>query len=296
MKKRSHLAGFIGLLTACLTGLLSLEAFGEEEVTYYVENEWNYVDGSMDTEGGIPEDASGVLGQIQRSGCLKVAIEPNHAPYCSLDEEGNPVGADVELARLIASRMGVELVLLPMDSTQILPALTEGQCDLSISAISYTPSRALYYTMSKGYYAEDLPKTGILIQKERQGEIQSPEDLENKILVVQSNSIQEVLGARYVDNYSEYRRVPYLPAVFEAVVEGTVDAALVNLDTAGRYLKNNPGSGLCLVEGVELVPEEQYLGFRVAAKKGEMQLVYFVNGVIDEVLAGGLYEQWLEAL
>ena len=39
---------------------------------------------------------------------------------------------------------------------------------------------------------------------------------------------------------------------------------------------------------------EQYLGHRIAAKKGELQLIYFVNGVIDEVLNNGTYLKWIE--
>ena len=42
------------------------------------------------------------------------------------------------------------------------------------------------------------------------------------------------------------------------------------------------------------MPEEQYLGNRVVAKKGELQLIYFVNGVIDEVTESGAYTKWIE--
>ena len=40
--------------------------------------------------------------------------------------------------------------------------------------------------------------------------------------------------------------------------------------------------------------EEAFRGDRIAAKKGEIQLICFVNGVIDEVLESGQYEEWLE--
>ena len=53
-------------------------------------------------------------------------------------------------------------------------------------------------------------------------------------------------------------------------------------------------AGLTLAEGLYFTLEEQYLGLRIAAKKGELQLIYFVNGVIDEVLADGKYTKWLE--
>ena len=40
--------------------------------------------------------------------------------------------------------------------------------------------------------------------------------------------------------------------------------------------------------------EEEYQGDWIAAKKGEMQLMYFVNGVINEVLEKDLYTKWIE--
>ncbi len=40
--------------------------------------------------------------------------------------------------------------------------------------------------------------------------------------------------------------------------------------------------------------EEQYLGHRIVAKKGELQLIYFVNDVINEVLEDGTYLKWIE--
>ena len=38
--------------------------------------------------------------------------------------------------------------------------------------------------------------------------------------------------------------------------------------------------------------QEEFKGDRVAAPKGEIQLICFVNGVIDELLESGQYESW----
>ena len=53
-------------------------------------------------------------------------------------------------------------------------------------------------------------------------------------------------------------------------------------------------AGLTLAEGIAFTLDEPYLGDRIAAKKGELQLIYFVNGVIDEVLEDGTYIRWIE--
>ena len=267
---------------------------------YYVENEWNYVDGSMDISRGIPENATGVMDRIRRKGVLRVATEPYFAPQEFIDPEKSGMdqyaGADMELARMIASRMGVELEIVPMEYTQVLPALTDNLVDLTISAMAFTPRRAASYTMSKGYYFTESAATTAFVIRESDRELYtSVEDLYDKTLIVQSSSLQEALVAKHVRNYREFRRVSSVQTVYEAVRQGKADVGIVDLETAQTYIRNNQGSGLILAEGLYYVPEEQYLGDRVIAKKGELQLIYFVNGVIDEILESGTYEKWIEA-
>ena len=291
-------------LIAMLCFLLAMEfAFGillpsacAEETVWYVENGWNYVDGSVDVSGGIPDDATGTLGQIRRRGELRVAVDPTHPPQVfeipGKTGENGFDGADIQLARLIAEKMRVSLKLVPLESIYILPSLTEEQCDLAISALSFTPGRALSYTMSKGYYYpdEEIP-IGILVRAE--SGISSLDDLEDTVLIVQSNSLPETMGVKQIRNYREFRRISSAHAVYEEVRKGTADAGIVKVKTAERYLQNNPDCGLCLVEGITFHPEEQYLGNRIAARKGETQLICFVNGVIDIILEDGRYETWM---
>lgn len=285
----------IGLCLLLAAGCLAAAADG----VYYVENEWNYVDRSMDVSGGIPEDAEGVLASIRRKGVLRVAVDRELTPRvfydASITGRDPYAGADIELALRIAERMGVTLQIVPMESTQILPCLSEDRCDLAISAVTFTPGRAVAYSLSKAYYyPETGATTGILIRAEDAETITSADALAGKTVIVQGNSLQETVAVRYIRNYMEMRRVSSIQTVYEAVQNGKVDAAVVDLTSAGNYLSRNPDCGMILVEGVTFTPEKQYLGDRVAAKKGEEPLMYFINGVIDEVTADGTYERWLD--
>ena len=204
-------------------------------------------------------------------------------------------GADMKLARLIAARMGVKLEIIPMEFTQVLPALAEDQCDLTISALSYTPARATSYSLSKGYYFADIgASTGFIIREADREKIASLDDLADKILIAQSSSLQETLAANHVRSYKEFRRISAVQTVYDAVRTGRADAGVVDITTAENYIKNNPGCGLCMAEGLTFSLDEEYRGDRIAAKKGETMLLYFVNGVIDEVLKDGTYMQWFE--
>ena len=253
----------------------------------------------MNSMRGIPDDATGVLDRIRRKGVLRVATEPYYPPQEFIDPDmtgqDQYAGADMELARLIAARMGVKLEIIPMEFTQVLPALTEDQCDLTISALSYTPARATSYSLSKGYYFTDsAASTGFIIREEDKEKITSMDDLADKILIAQSSSLQETLAANHVHSYKEFRRISAVQTVYDAVRTGRADAGVVDITTAENYIKNNPDCGLCMAEGLTFSLDEEYRGDRVAAKKGETMLLYFVNGVIDEVLKDGTYMQWFE--
>ena len=300
MKKNLFTTVFSVLLIVLSALSCSLQASaGKGQSSDYPENEWNFVDASMDISQGISDEATGALGRIQRNGCLRVAVRSDLAPYVYNDPDKNAedalTGADISLARRIAERMGVKLEVLQLDSTQILPSLTEEQCDLSISAIAYTPNRALNYSLSKGYYyPEKEPDIGFVVHKDNQGRIAGLDDMEERVVVTQSNSLAETVGVELLKDYLEFRRVFSVQGVYEAVENKTADVGIVDVDITRIYLENHPDCELCLIEDLTFSPEKQYQGCRVSAKKGETGLIAFVNGVIDEILESGEYERWIE--
>ena len=289
----------LSVLTAAALALGGFFACSAAEEGVFIENEWNFVDASMDISGGIPENAGGVLGRIRERGVLRVATEPYFAPQEFIDpaREGQETfaGADMELARLIAEKMGVTLEIVPMEFTEVLSAVSEDRCDLAISALAYTPGRALNNTLSKGYFFTESEENITMVIREADAEkITSVEDLENLTLTAQRGSLQEAVTVDMVPRYREFRRVLQTQEVYEMVRAGRADAGAVDMENAESYIRNNPGCGLTLVKGIRFSLEEQYAGDRIAAKKGEAELMYFVNGVIDEVLEKDLYRIWYE--
>ncbi|MBR5110778.1 MAG: amino acid ABC transporter substrate-binding protein [Clostridia bacterium] len=269
------------------------------EAVEYLENEWNYVDQAMDVTQGIPDDAVGVLARIRESGVLRVATEPYYPPQEFLDEslsgQERFVGADMELARLIAERMGVELEIVPMDFSLVLSAVSDGECDLAISALSYTPGRAVTNTFSKGYYySDDNSANGLLIRAGDLENIKSVSDLADKVIVAQSGSLHEALAAENVLFYHEFRRLKTIQEVYLAVANSWADAAVVNVAAAKTYIESHPQQKLTIVPGLTFEITKEMEGDRIAAKKGELQLICFVNGVLNETLESGIYYEWME--
>ena len=292
----------LALLVAALmlfAPALAEDAENGEVDTRYMENAWNFVEESMDASKGIPKDALGVLADIRDAGVLRVATEPYFPPQEFIDPnltgQESYIGADMELARLIARRMGVELCVVPMDFSEVLTAVADGQCDLAISGLSYTPGRAAQMTLSKGYnYAGSRAGSTLMIRAADSGRITGVDSLAGRNIAAQSGSLQETLMYENVFRYREFRRLSSVQMVYQALMDGSVDAAMVDKESGMAYIEGNPRCGLMLVPGVIFTLEAQFDGDRIAAKKGEGALIAFVNGVIDEVLASGQYRAWFE--
>ena len=292
--KRFFIINLIGLLLAIGT---TTELFAQESTEQYVRNEWNFIDRSMDISHGIPEDAGGVLGRIRDRRTLRIATEPYFPPQEFIDptKVGSKrfVGSDIDLAQLIADRMGVTLEIVPMEFSEVLSSLDENTCDLAISALSFVPSRAAAYEMSKGYYfSENNSGNGILIRSEDQDKFHSIEDFSDKVIAAQRGSLQESLMAENFPGYKEFIRFKSTQEVYSALEDGKIDAAMVDIETAENYIEKEAGIQLMLLPDFQFRLEEYYQGDRIAAKKGQLQLIYFVNAVIDEVLESGQYMEW----
>ena len=79
------------------------------------------------------------LAQIQESGKLKVGVEGTYPPYTYHDDNGELTGFDVEVAKAIADKLGVEADFTESDWDSLLAGIDSGRLDTVINAVSITP-------------------------------------------------------------------------------------------------------------------------------------------------------------
>lgn len=246
--------------------------------------------------------ASGNIGtnrleQIQARGYIEVTTDPYFAPMGFIDpsKEGSDqyVGSDIEFAKYIAEKLGVKLKLVPLEFTAVLGSITEGKYDLAVSALAYKPDRAKAMILSDGYYfSDDTLGYGLLIRKEDQDNILTPEDLKDKVVVAQSGSLQETFVNEQVPKYKEFKKVGATTDGFLMVQENKADACVVDKNTAQLYIDANPDSGLMVVDEFKFYVDPATSGTRVGIPKGEDELAAEINKIIAEVVASGIYEKW----
>lgn len=240
--------------------------------------------------------AANRLEAIIERGYLEVATEPYFAPNEFIDTsktgDDKYVGSDIEMAKYIADKLGVELRIIPLEFGAVLSSVTEGKYDLAISALAYTPERAEAMNMSKGYYFDETEGYGLMVREEDADKYPDAASLKDAVVVAQSGSLQEVFVNSQIPEYKELKRVSSTNDAFLMVQEGKADAAATFITTAKLYAEANPG--VTIANEFRFVEDETTQGTRIGIPKGEEELTNKINEIIDELVESGQYAQWYE--
>ena len=91
------------------------------------------------------------LADIESRGTLRVAVPQDFPPFGSVGTDMTPQGYDIDVAKLIAQKMGVKLELTPVTSANRIPFLQTGKVDLVISSLGKNPDREKVIDFSTAY-------------------------------------------------------------------------------------------------------------------------------------------------
>ncbi len=101
-----------------------------------------------------PEEATGdgLLGEIMDAGVILVSTDPNYAPQSFLNDEGELDGFDVDVAKEVAKRLGVDVEFVTPDWDMIVGGNWSARWDLSIGSMTPTEPRSEVLWFTDPYY------------------------------------------------------------------------------------------------------------------------------------------------
>jgi ABC-type amino acid transport substrate-binding protein len=164
---------------------------------------------------------------MQRTGRVRVCIDPTYPPFAYVLDSGGIAGFDVDLAEELASRFGVahELVALHFDGLD--DALLAGRCDIILSALPYDETLTEDVLYSPSYFNAGL----LLAARSEDAAVRSTSDLAVRRVGVAEGSTAH-LHARWLQ---EHARIPLVPVSYdkaedalEALSRGLVDAVIAD--------------------------------------------------------------------
>jgi len=107
--------------------------------------------------------STSVLDQVMEAGVVRVGVRNDNPPVSFIDDSGDWVGFDLELAAALGEELGVEVELVPVDGTTRISFLESGQVDMSVASMNHTRSRDAAIDFSVTYFWDNqsfLVRTG----------------------------------------------------------------------------------------------------------------------------------------
>ena len=245
--------------------------------------------------GGSSKAKDDLLEEIKAQGYIELCTEPYFAPFEFVDPsktgDDQYVGVDIEIAKYIAEKIGVELRIVPLDFTAVLAGIADGKYDMAISAIAYSPSRAEAMRLSN-VYKPNSGGYGFLTRTEDVDKYSSVEDLKDAVVITQSGSVQESLYNQNVKACKEFKLVANMTDGYLAVAEGKADVCICSTESAQLYAEAN--GGLAIPDfRFEVDPNMNGTVVAMPLKDSE-SLLEVVNEAIAELNAQGKIDQWNE--
>ena len=185
---------------------------------------------SFDNEKDIQDDRS--LDLVLESNEFILGLDTEFPPMGFIDESGEIVGFDIDLAKEVCDRLGVELVLQPVDWDEKENYLYGGAIDCIWNGFSVTPERAAEMNLSDPY----LKNTLIFVVTE-QSTIKNMSDLKGKTVGVQSgSSAKEALEESYLAPDINIRYFDDNLEMTDELKNNSIDAAFLDSIMAYYFL------------------------------------------------------------
>ena len=230
----------------------------------------------------VKNDGSGKdtsLETIKAKGKLVLGLDDAFPPMGYRNENNEIVGYDVDLAKEVAKRLGVELILQPIDWNAKEQELNTGKIDCIWNGFTITEERAKNMAFTKPY----LKNAQVLVVK-KSAPYQTLADLKGKAVGLQAGSS----AAEALDGAAEFKAslknvVEFkdnLTALMDLEVGG-VDAVIMDLIVANDNIKRAGKDYRILAES--LSAEDYGVGFR----KNDLALRDAVQATLEAMAKDG---------
>ena len=233
--------------------------------------------------GGSKEDSSvdNSLNKVLEKGKFVLGLDDSFPPMGYRDEDGEIVGFDIDTAKEVCNRLGVELVCQPIDWAAKEQELQTGNIECIWNGFTITKERLAAMTFSDPY----VNNAQVAVVRIDSG-YETLSDLKGKTIGVQAGSsaedaIDDTEGFKEsIKEVVEFK--DNLTALMDLEIGG-VDAVIMDLLVANDNIARSGKGGIFKILDEGLSNEEYGIGFR----KGDVALRDAVQNALNEMAADG---------
>jgi polar amino acid transport system substrate-binding protein len=176
---------------------------------------------------------SGTWDRVKESGTLRVGLDPTYPPFEVADDNGVN-GLDVDLAKALASELGIGTEFVYFGYDGLYDALATKQVDVLLSALVIMPERRRDFDYSEPYFNAGE----ILVVSSEENSISEMGDLDGRRLAVELGAQGHVEAIQWAKRLGDLEILPYGSSgeALEAVATGQADAGLVDSISGRLFL------------------------------------------------------------
>ncbi|HWX00761.1 MAG TPA: transporter substrate-binding domain-containing protein [Collimonas sp.] len=175
------------------------------------------------------------LADIVKSGVLKVAVPQDFPPFGSVTSDLKPQGLDIDVATLIAKKMGVKIELVPVTSANRVPYLQTKKVDLIISSLGKNPEREKVIDFSEAYAPFYNGVFGGADQH-----VKSAADLAGKTVGVTRGAVEDLELSKIAPASATIKRYEDNNGTISAFLSGQVQLVATGNVVAAAIIAKNP--------------------------------------------------------
>lgn len=231
--------------------------------------------------------AENSLERVKKAGKIVAGLDDAYPPMGFRNEKGELVGFDIDMAKEISKRIGVEIVWQPTVWDTVVASLKAKKFDVIISGMNITKERLLEVDFAGPY-----GKAGqALVVKASNNTIKSLKDVKPGKLGTQSGSTgyKYAKEAGFADD--QLKLYKEFPLAFSDLSSGRIDAVIIDAFAVKSYLDKKPGT----FKQVGEIMGDEKIG--IAVRKEDKELLEALNKAIDEMKKDGtlrnISEKWL---
>ena len=214
-------------------------------------------------------------------GVLSVGMEISYPPFEYYEADGKtPTGFDVELARALAKKLGLQVKFVDTGWDGIFAGVTKGDYDCIISAATITEERLAAHNFSKPYIGN---AQCVVTLKSSPRTVGSPQDLGGLQVAYQDETTSDIFMSRFAAEGLRFTPREYASVMncFDDLALGRVDVVVCDSLVAIDYTAQENS----VYKIVWLGEPNDFFG--VCFKKGNDALTQVVDKALDGLFADG---------
>ncbi len=218
-----------------------------------------------------------------------VGMECNYAPFnwtqvesdefsVPLESAGHAGGYDVMMAKTLADKMGMELVIKKLSWEGLEPAVTSGEIDAIIAGMTATPERKENADFTTPYYESEM--VCIVRGDDALANATSLADFTGKNVQGQQNTLYDDIIDQ-IPSVNHMTPLQSYPLMVVSLQNGEADALTAELPVATGVVTSNPSLSIVRFEAGKGFEADTTVS--IAVKKGNTELLNAIQAALDTI-------------